>query len=360
MKTLFSTWIVGLLMILMSSPAHSEEGTSPKGANELVMLCWTDYMPRPVMDLFEKETGIHITVDYFSTHLEMLQQLLVSKSYYDLIQTTGFMVHELNEGRTDMLSPIDQEKIPNLANIGQEFKNLPFDPGNKYSIPIMISTVGIVVNKTLVGDTKVEHFADAFQERFRDKIVVDDDPVEIMHWTLLSQGTSPEGVSGADLERVRPILQKWLPMVHLFVPYNSHEPMLKGDGALGVIYSGDAAILIDKDPKFQWILPAEQTRMIVDCLAIPKGARHVENAERFMNFLLRPDVSKMFSDFWPGTNPNLKARELMSPKQLANEASYPTAEQMSRLKPIRNVRAEDVETMSNIVRDIRDPFQPTH
>ena len=347
-------------MIVISSTVRCEEMTPPRGANELVMLCWTDYMPRPVMDLFEKETGIHITVDYFSTHLEMLQQLLVSKSYYDLIQTTGFMVHELSESRTDMLAPIDQGKIPNLANIAPEFKNLPFDPGNKYSIPIMISTVGIVVNKALIGDAKVEHFADAFQERFRDKIVVDDDPVEIMYWVLLSQGISPEGVSEVDMERVRPILQKWLPMVHLFVPYNSHESLMKGDGALGIVYSGDAAILIDKDSKFQWILPAEQTRMIVDCLAIPKGSPHVGNAERFMNFLLRPDVSKMFSDAWPGTNPNMKARELMSPKQLANEASYPLAGQLSHLKPIKNVHAEDVETMSNIISDIRDPFQKAH
>ena len=92
---------------------------------------------------------------------------------------------------------------------------------------------------------------------------------------------------------------------------------------IGVIWSGEAAICWQQDHHFAYILPAEGAHRFVDNLAIPKGAQNKAGAEAFMNYILRPEVSKIISDKFPYTNPNAEARKLLTSEQLANPASYP-------------------------------------
>jgi spermidine/putrescine transport system permease protein len=92
---------------------------------------------------------------------------------------------------------------------------------------------------------------------------------------------------------------------------------------LGVVWSGEAALLFVENPKFQYILPSEGAHQFLDSLAIPKDSPNPEGAMMFMNYILRPEVSKLISADFPYTNPNLEARKLLSPEELANPASYP-------------------------------------
>jgi spermidine/putrescine transport system substrate-binding protein len=101
-------------------------------------------------------------------------------------------------------------------------------------------------------------------------------------------------------------------------------PLLNGDVDLGVLWSGEAAILIKEQPgKFVYVLPKEGAHMFIDNLAIPKGAKNVEAAHKFMNYINRPEVSKKISEDFPYTNPNVEARKLLTPEERANPASYP-------------------------------------
>src|SRR5207302_5578156 len=123
----------------------------------------------------------------------------------------------------------------------------------------------------------------------------------------------------------------WLKLVKSFDSDSPKTGFLNGDVDLGVVWSGEAALLFAQDKKFKWILPAEGAHRFVDSLAIPKTAKHKANAEAFMDFILRPRISKIISDKFPYTNPNLEARKLLSPDQISNPASYPTAEESKRL-----------------------------
>jgi spermidine/putrescine transport system substrate-binding protein len=130
-------------------------------------------------------------------------------------------------------------------------------------------------------------------------------------------------VDDASLALVAPVLEKWLPQVRVFDSDSPSRALLSGEAEIGIVWSGEAAILWQRDRKFRYILPERGAHRFVDRLAIPKGAPHHALAEDFIDYCLRPEVSAWISAEYPYTNPNLAARRLLTPEQLANPASYP-------------------------------------
>ena len=212
---------------------------------------------------------------------------------------------------------------------------MSFDPGNKYSVPYMAGTVGIVVNTELVQDD-IKGYNDVFQEKFAKNIVVLDDAREIVSWGLESLGIPVNEVSDENLAKVNRCWRNGSPRQGLRFGQPEDSP-LNGDVALGIVWAGEGAILLNEDPKFKWIVPAEGAHLFVDSLAIPKSAKHVQNAELFINYVLRPNVSAKISEAFPYLNPNIAARELLTPAQRNNPASFPTADQLANMQTFKDV-----------------------
>jgi spermidine/putrescine transport system permease protein len=311
-------------------------GGEPTGDAEksLHLFCWSEYIPQEIVDAFSQESGIKVSMETYSSNEEMLAKLFAGGGNYDLIQPSEYVIEGLiKEG---LLTPIDHARIPNMKNLAPEFTNMSFDPGNKYSIPYMAGTVGIVVNTELVQD-EIKGYNDVFREKFAKNIVVLDDAREIVSWGLESLGIPVNEVSDENLAKVKPVLEKWLPLVKVFDSDSPKTALLNGDVALGVVWAGEGAILLNEDEKFKWIVPAEGAHLFVDSLAIPKSAKHVQNAELFINYVLRPEVSAKISEVFPYLNPNLAARELLTPAQRKNPASFPTADQLANMQTFRDV-----------------------
>ncbi|MFM7141060.1 MAG: spermidine/putrescine ABC transporter substrate-binding protein [Alphaproteobacteria bacterium] len=305
---------------------------------EIQLFAWSEYVPEEVTDGFTAETGIRVNVETFASNEEMLAKLLSGAVHYDVVQPSDYVVEALaREGR---LQPIDPAKIPRLRDVSPDFLHLPFDPEQRWTIPWMGGTVGIVVNSERVPPESIRSFADVFTEAHRGRIVVVDDPREIVSWALATEGLPINGMDEASLVKVEPLLRKWIPLVRVFDSDSPKTALLDGDVDLGVVWSGEGALLLDEDPKFRWILPAEGAHRFVDSLAIPSDARNPEGAHRFLDWVLRPEVSARVSGAYPYTNPNLAARRLLSPRQLANPASYPPGE--AKLEFFRDVGAAAV------------------
>lgn len=288
---------------------------------ELNLFAWSEYVPQSVLDGFTKETGIQVNYESYASNEEMLAKLMSGASSYDLIQPSEYVIEALV--KENQLVPLDHSKIPNMKNIGKEYWDQPHDPELKYSIPYMQGTVGIVVNTEKVKEP-ITGFADVFTDKHKGRIVILDDSLEIVTWGLATQGIGPDGVTKENLEKVRPVLATWLPLVKVYDSDSPKTPLLNGDVDLGVVWSGEAAILIKEQPgKFAYVLPKEGAHMFIDNLAIPKGAKNVEAAHKFMNYINRPEVSKKISEDFPYTNPNVEARKLLTPEERANPASYP-------------------------------------
>ncbi len=296
-------------------------GRVAAAAEELNLFAWSEYVPQDVLDGFTEETKIRVNYETYASNEEMLAKLMSGAARYDLIQPSEYVIEALVKEK--QLVPLDHAKLPNLKNIGKEYYGLPHDPKLEYSIPYMQGTVGIVVNKDKVKE-KIEGFNDVFVEKQKGRIVILDDSLEIVTWGLAADGLPPDQVTKENLEKVKPTLAKWLPLVKVYDSDSPKTPLLNGDVDLGVVWSGEAAILLKEHPnKFAYVLPKEGTHMFIDNLAIPKGAENVDAAHKFMNYIMRPEVSRKISTEFPYTNPNVEARKLLTKEELSNVASYP-------------------------------------
>jgi spermidine/putrescine transport system substrate-binding protein len=290
-------------------------------AEELNLFAWSEYVPQSVLDGFTKATGIDVNYETYASNEEMLAKLLSGAASYDLVQPSEYTIEAMVKEK--LLLPLDHEQLPNLKNIGKEYYGLAHDPKLAYSVPYMQGTVGIVINTEKVKEP-VTGYVDFFQPKYKGRIVVLDDAVEVVSWALATKGIGPDQITKANLEQARPVLTQWLPLVKVYDSDSPKTVLLNGDVDLGIVWSGEAAILIqEQGKKFHYVLPKEGAHMFIDSLAIPKGASNVSAAHKFIDYILRPDVSRKISEEFPYTNPNLEARKLLTPEERANEASYP-------------------------------------
>ena len=321
--------------------------SKPKAkAKEINLFAWSEYVPQDVIDQFTNETGIRVNYETYANNEEMLAKLVAGGTKYDLIQPSEYTIEALI--KDNRLAPLDHANIPNLKNIDPALTNLAHDPGSKYSVPWMTGTVCIVVNTDRIKDP-IKGFKDVFQDKYKGRLVVLDDNREIVSWALSTLGIEPNNITPETLEKVKPIIKKWVSLVKIFDSDSPKTALLNGDVDMGVVWSGEAAILYEKDKKFRFIVPEEGTHLFIDSLCVPKNAPHKEAAEEFINFCLRPEVSKMISDSFPYTNPNLEACKLLSAEQLENEASYPKGNlKLEIFRDIGDMGAEIDRMMTDI------------
>lgn len=322
-------------------------GSANAQGKELNLFAWSEYVPQGVIDGFTRETGIKVNYETYASNEEMLSKLLAGGAQYDLIQPSEYVIEALI--KAEKLRQLDHSQLTNLANLIPSYKNLQHDPGLKYSVPWMSGSVGIVVNTEKVKDD-IKGFADVFSGKYAGRIVALDDAREFVTWAFATQQIDPNNVTDANLEKVRPILKAWLKQVKVFDSDSPKTHLLNGDVDVGVVWSGEAAILFQENPKFKYVLPTEGTHRFIDSLAIPKDAPNPEAALLFINYILRPEVSKLISDDFPYTNPNAKARELLTEEQRKNPASFPTDE--SKLGIFRDI-GDTAQKIDKMVTDIK-------
>lgn len=296
---------------------------------ELNLFAWSEYVPQAVLDAFTAETGIKVNYETFASGEEMLAKLIAGGSAYDLIQPPDYIAEALIKNK--LLVPVDFARVPNFRHILAEYKGMPHDPEQKYTVPYMTGTVGIVVNTDRIK-TPIRGFKDLFAPAHKGRIVVVDDGRELVTAALYVLGHSLNDITPATLAKTRPLLAQWFASIKLFDSDSPKTALLNGDVDLGYIWGGEAAILWNEDKKFQYVLPSEGAHMFVDVLAIPVGAKNLGSAHAFLDFVLRPEISKQISDEFPYTNPNGEARKLLSAEQLANPASYPLAQKLDTFR----------------------------
>jgi spermidine/putrescine transport system substrate-binding protein len=329
--------IAGALLALAVTPLQAAPG---KGS--LNLYCWSEYVPQDVIDGFTKTTGIKVNVENYASNEEMLSKLLAGGAKYDLIQPSEYMIEALI--KAGKLQPLNLANVPNVKNLDPKFTKMPHDPEGKYSVTWMAGSVGIVVNTAKVKEP-VKGYKDLFSGRYKKRIVVLNDSREIVTWAMYTLGLPINQVTPEALEKVKPVLKEWLPQVKVYDSDSPKTAFLNGSVDVGIVWSGEGALLYKKNKKFQYILAQEGAHQFIDSLAIPMGASNKENAEKFIDYILRPEVSVKISDEFPYTNPNLAARQLLKKAQLDNPASYPPGD--PKLETFKDIgkAAKDIDKL---------------
>jgi spermidine/putrescine transport system substrate-binding protein len=339
---------LGLVIAITLAATPFAGGARPAAAaDSLNLFGWSEYIPQGVIDEFTEETGIEVNYEMYASNEEMLAKLFSGATKYDLIQPSEYVVEALvKEGK---LEKLDKTKLPNVKNVAPEFLGLPHDPQLDYSVPYMSGTVGVVVNTAKITDP-VTGYADVFQEKYKGRIVVLDDALEIVTWAMHVAGLPPNDINKENLEKVKPILQKWLPLVKVYDSDSPKTALLNGDVDLGIVWSGEAALLYNEDKKFKYVLPKEGAHRFIDNLSIPKGAPNADAAHTFINYILKPEVSVQISKEFPYTNPNAEARKLLTQAERDNPASYPPGN--PKLDTFRDIGANAV-LVDKLITDLK-------
>jgi spermidine/putrescine transport system permease protein len=308
--------------LLSTSPSNSNSaGDSEKVLN---VFNWSEYLPDSVIKEFEAQYNIKVNYITYSSNEEMLARIMAGNEIYDIAVASDYMVDVMRKQK--LMEELDKNNIPNLKNIGDEYKNMYFDPGNKFSVPYMCGNGVIAVNTKLIQGS-ITSYADLWDSKFKNSLVVLDDERAIIGLALKKLGYSINETDPAKLEQAR---QELLKLKANIKKYDSDSPssvLLKGEAVAGYMW-GAEAVMAEKDNKdIKTFFPKEGMYLWQDNFVIPKGAEHKKEAEIFINFILDPKISAEICAEYPYANPNTAARQYIDKNQLSNTAVYPTEQQ---------------------------------
>ena len=345
---------VSIAAVLASSLALSGCGKSSSGgAGELYVYNWGEYIDEEVIDMFKEETGIEVVYDMFETNEEMYPVVEAGGVTYDAICPSDYMIQKMREN--NLLAEINFDNVPNISQIDPEYmeRSKSFDPENKYSVPYCWGTVGILYNTSMVAPEDVPtKWSDLWNEKFSGEILMQDSVRDAFMVALKSLGYSMNTTDTAELEQARDLLIQQKPLVQAYVIDQVRDKMIGGEAAIGVIYSGEMLYIQEEvenlglDYKLEYVLPEEGTNVWLDSWVIPANAKNKENAEKWINFLCRPDIAKRNFEYITYATPNKGAFELLDEDLQNNKAVFPDIDSLDKSEVFQYL-GDDVDTIYN-------------
>ena len=253
-----------------------------------------EYMSDNLVPNFEKEYGCKVDVELFDSN-EMMYTKLMAGDSYDVLIPSDYMIERLI--KEDMLQKLDLSKISNMNVILDSLKESPlndFDADNSYSVPYFWGTVGIVYNKNNVSedDLKNEGYGIFKDTKYKGQIYMYDSERDSFMIALKNLGYSMNTENEDEINAA----YDWLvelnkTMEPIFVTDEVIDNMAQGRKDLAIVYSGDAAYILDENEDMGFFNPEEGTNLWVDAMVIPKNASNVELAHKFIDFVLSYDES---------------------------------------------------------------------
>lgn len=312
-------------------------GCGKDSENTLTVLNYGKYLEPEALDIFEEETGIKVEYEEYVSPENMYTKYRAGAIDYDLICTSDYMVEKLIQ-ENEVLE-INYDNIPLVSNLDQTYYDFSksFDPENKYSMPYFFGTVGILYNKNMVDESKVNSWNILWDETYSQQIIMSDSVRDSFMVALKLLGYSLNTTDDDKLQEAEDLLIQQKPLVYSYLVDEAQDEMIAENAAMAVVYSGEAGYAMELNDKLAFSVPKEGSNMWIDSWFIPKTANHVENAEKFLNFLCREDISMMNFDYVYYATPNIKTREALDTDIQESPTIFPPKEILDNcevLKPL--------------------------
>ena len=322
-------------------------------SEKVVVYNWGEYIDPEVLTMFEEETGIDVVYEEFETNEILYPKISSGAIAYDAICPSDYMIQRMMEN--DLLAEIDFDNIPNIKYIGSQYmeQSRQFDPENKYSVPYCWGTVGILYNKTMV-DEPVDSWGILWDEKYRDNILMQDSVRDAFGVALRYLGYSLNSTDLDELTEARDLLIEQKPLVQAYVIDQVRDKMIGNEAAIGVIYSGEAIYTQKENPDLEYVVPKEGSNIWIDSWVIPKNAENKENAEKFINFLCRPDIALMNFEYITYSTPNTEAREMIEDEAIRNSTiAFPDLEELPELETFQYLGQKADETYGELWNQVK-------
>ena len=333
---------------------EQEGQTDAQGDNVVMVYNAGEYIDPEVPKLFEEETGIKVIYDTFETNEEMYPVIQAGGVVYDAVCPSDYMIEKMMQNH--LLQEVDFNNVPNIKEIGKDYMKMceQFDPGNKYVVPYTTGTVGILYNKKMLDELGVPYptkWADLWNPKLKGEILMQDSVRDAFMVALKKEGHSMNTVSDAELDEALQDLIKQKPLVQAYVVDQVRDKMIGEEAAVGVIYSGEILYvqgeLEGTDVEIDYAIPEEGTNVWFDGWVIPWNAKHKENAEKWMNFLCRPDIAAKNFEYITYPTPNVGALALLDKSYTENKAVFPDMKEVLKKGEVYTYLGEENEAKYN-------------
>lgn len=308
----------------LSQQHKSAAAVEKYGSNVLKLYLPGEYLGENVISDFEKQYGVRVIVENFDSN-EMMYTKLMAGDRYDVIIPSDYMIERLmNE---DFLQPLDKSMIPNMENMSDAVLGMSYDPDNTYSIPYFWGSVGLVYNHENVDPAVIESegWEVLRNTDYAGHIYIYDSERDSFMMAFKALGYS---MNTEDPDEINDaygwLLQMNNTMSPVYVTDEVIDGMMNGYKDIAVVYSGDAAVVLDENEDMSFYMPSQGTNIWCDAMVIPQNAENPKLAHEFINYMLTYEAAFDNTETVGYTSPNAEVFEEMTSSEdlYADNAAY--------------------------------------
>lgn len=326
----FKILICLIISISLLAGCGKDKETS---GEKLYVYNWGEYIDESILKDFEKETGIKVIYETFTQNEDMYMRIKEGGSSYDVVVPSDYMIERMIS--EDMLMEMDFSKLSNFKNIGEDYLNMEYDPEQKYSVPYFWGTVGIFYNKKMVKE-KPESWSVLWDKQYKDNIIMMDSTRDSIGIALIKDGYSMNSRNMDELNKAKKDLIEQKKIVMAYLVDEIKSQMVNEEAALAPVYSGDAVVAMSENEDLDYVIPKEGSNIWFDAMVIPKEAKNVENAYKFIDYVLRPEIGAKIAEYVEYSTPNTEAYKLIEEDLSFKEVAYPDLSQYPNLEVFKN------------------------
>jgi len=339
--------IAAFLVIVLSTSMMV--GCSGEKKKEVNLYTWADYVPADVIEGFEKETGIKVNYSNFETNEEMLAKLENSKGGdYDLVLASDYIIKIA--GEEGLLSELDKSKIPNYSNIDSIYQGFFYDSENKYTVPYAPGIPLIVYNPEEVT-CEITGYESLWDPSLADSVGIMDTERVINGIALKTLG---ESFNTEDLDAIQKAGDKLLelaPNIRILSQDQTQDYLVSGEISVAFLFTSQVALALQANPNLKVVYPKEGLGFGVDALFIPSKAPNSENAQAFLNYILKGEVGAKISTQTYYLCPNKASYEFL-PEEFQKSLVI-SAEDIPEGEFIQDVSAEATQLHNKIYTEFK-------
>ena len=308
----------------LSQQHKSAAAVEKYGSNVLKLYLPGEYLGENVISDFEKQYGVRVIVENFDSN-EMMYTKLMAGDRYDVIIPSDYMIERLmNE---DFLQPLDKSMIPNMENMSDAVLGMSYDPDNTYSIPYFWGSVGLVYNHENVDPAVLESEGWEILRNtdYAGHIYIYDSERDSFMMAFKALGYSMNTEDPNEInDAYEWLLQMNNTMSPVYVTDEVIDGMMNGYKDIAVVYSGDAAVVLDENEDMSFYMPSQGTNIWCDAMVIPQNAENPKLAHEFINYMLTYEAAFDNTETVGYTSPNAEVFEEMTSSEdlYADNAAY--------------------------------------
>lgn len=343
--------IIAVVAVLFGVRYQLESSQGLTGDKVVTFYNWGDYIDPDLLAQFEEETGYSIIYETFDSNEAMFTKVEQGGTQYDILGPSEYMIESMIDA--NLLQPLDHSLLPNLANMDERFLDLPFDPGNEYSVPYFWGTLGILYNTNYVDEADIQSWNDLWKPEFNSSIMIYDGAREVMGIGLQSMGYSLNETDSDVLVAAAEKLKTLMPNVIALVADEIKMHIAQEEAPIGITFSGEAAVAMWDNEDLNYYVPEEGSNIWFDNLVIPANAKNPEGAHALLDFLMRPEVAAQNAEYVGYATPNKAAFDLIDPEVTSDEAFYPSDDIINSLEVYTDLGQEKLIQYNDLFLEIK-------